>query len=189
MALKFFQSFNAIGSSTLKSLDDQLAFNRCRIVKGATLVLYRKNILEEVWKAIQTSQRLLIFIGGCDATDDAAIISRPKDITDQLLEGFEKLLEVRIHSQHRKSPLVFILLLPRHLITNPQIGSNLKQLNKKIKKLIINARAACPELNVTWVDTANLSSPEYFVKDEKHLSLKGSNKLICNLYTATQHLR
>ena len=89
---KFLSKFTAIGTSNLRSLADQIEFAKAIIIGGGTLTLRRNNIINRVRHQIENTPRLLLFVGGCDATDDEKITIRPPGITNELLACFADLL-------------------------------------------------------------------------------------------------
>ena len=193
MALQFFSKFTAIGSSTLQSLTEQIHFEKPIVKKGATLVLPTKNIFKEIIDHVKNTKYLLIFIGGNDATDDGAVKIRPVDTRTLLIDGFSTILKVRAFSKYRNYPLVFILLLPRHIASCPGISKKLRILNKKIKQITQKTKAE-HKTNITYIDPhPALASPakakQNFTRDEKHLTFLGGQRLIASLFKNTEHLR
>lgn len=193
MALQFLSKFTAIGSSTLQSLTEQVPFKQPIVKKGATLALPTKNIFKEIINHVKNTKHLLVFIGGNDATDDGAVKIRSPETIRLLIEAFNTILQIRAFSKYRHYPLVIILLLPRHVTSNPGISRKLRQINNKIKQLTIKTKKA-HSTNVTYIDphvalASTNKAKENFARDEKHLTFLGGQKLIASLFKKTEHLR
>ena len=193
MALQFFSQFTAIGSSTLQSLTEQIPFKQPIVKKGSTLVLPTKNIFKEIINHVKNTKHLLVFIGGNDATDDGAVKIRSQETLTLLYDAFKTILQIRAFSKYRNYPLVIILLLPRHLTSNPGISKKLRQINVKLKQITKRTKTE-HNTNVTYIDphvalAAANKAKQNFAKDEKHLTFLGGQRLIASLFKKTEHLR
>ena len=175
--------FTAIGTSTLRSLTNKIVFGKPIIKPGGTLCLRKNNILTQVKREINAAQHLLLFAGGCDATDDCTIAIRPPHIINELLACFADLLKARALSAHAAKPLIIVLLLPRHLSANRKITTQLQEINGQLKNIIRRARRVS-KVNAQWIDTNCLADPQYFRPDGKHLNEQGAARLAYALFSA-----
>ena len=124
--------------------------------------------------------------GGNDYVDDALKIVRNNSAHELFTSNLKNLLQVRLQSCHATSPLIFILLLPRH-ITSPEVTKQLRKINKTLKAIITTARdQSHGKLNVTWVDTTAISTKQHFRDDQIHLSPKGEEALKYALFTVIE---
>ena len=172
--------FFAAGASQMRDLSQELGIQNHHILPGAVLVRDTpKNICRTIETKTIEEKNLLILIGSNDIIDKRSKTMRPQFVRRHLLRKIQQLLRLRKDFQP-DGKLVWILLPPRHIIENPHLQTQLKEMNDIIKNMITDIRSEVRGHKrnfVSWVDTKTLCNPLLFRFDGVHLNSLGLTRL------------
>ena len=167
-----------IGSSIMRDVAEYIQLEEVRAIPGGTISrnINNKNISSSVVEAVEKEEDIILQFGNNDLICSQRKAIRSQDLVADYLQKVKAILQLRIRSFKNKGSLIFILLLPRYLLTNIEVTKQIIQINRALRKIIQEVRTN-GQTGIKWVNTESLISPCFFKKDQCHLTNYGNRKL------------
>jgi hypothetical protein len=126
----------------------------------------------------QTKITAILFLGGNDVVDDHLHCIRQAAV-EPFIDQVKIIFETRSRTpEHiRNTPLIWILLLPHHVKSAPQVTRDIRIINRRIQSIIKKIRFTT-KTQLWWVDPSGLIDPAYYDPKQIHLTTAGRNALL-----------